>query len=66
MLRQIIDGLEHLMVKGYYHGNFNLMDTCYQQRGGETTVKLRNFKLISKEIITVSNIFSLSMYFVWM
>lgn len=66
MFRQVIDGLEHLMAKGYYHGNFSLMDTYYQQRDSEATVKLRNFKRISKKTITVSNIFSLSIYVVWM
>ncbi|TVU17410.1 hypothetical protein EJB05_33446 [Eragrostis curvula] len=41
---QIIDGLEHLMINGYYHGNFTLLDTYYNQRGDDILVKLTNFR----------------------
>lgn len=45
MFRQILGGLEHLMNMGYYHGNFSLKGTYYQeQKRGEICVKLACFQ----------------------
>lgn len=45
LFRQIVDGLEHLMNLGHYHGNFSLKGTYYhQQKHGSISVKLAGFE----------------------